>query len=65
MTPEIARLALAFLERTDMKGGEVQAFVSVVNALREIVQSQVSDERPAAASLLPRAGNGAEPHPDP
>jgi hypothetical protein len=65
MTPELARIALAFLDRTDMKGAEVQAYVAVVNALREIMQSQLSDERPAATSLLPRAGNGAEPHPEP
>jgi hypothetical protein len=36
MTPELARIALAFLERADLKGGEIQAFVAVTNALREI-----------------------------
>jgi hypothetical protein len=36
MTPELARLALAFLERCDMKPPEIQAYVAVSNALRAI-----------------------------
>ena len=51
MTPEIARIALVFLERATFQGGEVQAFVAVTNALREI------------ATQVPRA-NGADAHPD-
>jgi len=51
MTPELARIALAFLERSTFQGGEVQAFLAVTNALREI------------ATQVPRA-NGADAHPD-
>jgi hypothetical protein len=47
MTPELARIALAFLERSTFQGGEVQAFLAVTNALREI------------ATQVPRA-NGAD-----
>jgi hypothetical protein len=47
MTPELARIALAFLERSTFEGGEVQAFLAVTNALREI------------ATQVPRA-NGAD-----
>jgi hypothetical protein len=47
MTPELARIALAFLERATFQGGEVQAFLAVTNALREI------------ATQVPRA-NGAD-----
>ena len=51
MTPELARIALAFLERSTFQGGEVRAFLAVTNALREI------------ATQVPRA-NGAAEHED-
>jgi hypothetical protein len=55
LTPELARLALAFLERTDLKGAEIQAYMAVTNALRAIafpsprVVSGLADNAPPAS----------------
>jgi hypothetical protein len=38
MTPEIAQAAIKFLERVELKGIEVPAWVAVRNALDEIVK---------------------------
>ncbi len=38
MNPEIAKLALQFLDRVDLKGGEVEAFVAVSQGLHEIMR---------------------------
>lgn len=37
MTPEIAKKALEFMQRVDLKGIEVPDFIEVANALSEIV----------------------------
>jgi len=39
MNPEIAKLALQFLERVDLKGAEVEAFVAVAQGLKEVMMS--------------------------
>jgi len=38
MTPEIAAIALQFLARVDLKGGEAPALMRVVAALERIAQ---------------------------
>jgi hypothetical protein len=45
MTPELARAALQFLQRTQLQGGEVPAFVEVVNALNAIANPPPAPEQ--------------------
>lgn len=43
MSPELARLALIFLGRVDLKGTEAATFLEVVRALEAIVKVQAGD----------------------
>ena len=38
MNPDIAQIALKFLERVDLKGAEVEAFTAVVQGLQEVIR---------------------------
>ena len=40
VTPAIARNALAFLARCDLKGNEVGALLDVHNALQEVINAE-------------------------
>lgn len=46
MTPELARLALQFMQRVQLQGAEVPAYVAVVNALEEIANPPPAPESP-------------------
>ena len=49
MRPDLARACLQLLQRVDIKGHEVQAFLQVVNALeQEAVQDQPVDNQAEA-----------------
>ena len=48
MTPELARAALAFLTRCDLKGGEAPMFMAVATALDQIANGTVLDTAPRA-----------------
>jgi len=40
MDKETANIAIVFLNRTQIQGGEVQAFVKVINALQDIINKE-------------------------
>ena len=40
MTPELAKAALVFLSRADMKGAEVDAFMQICRALHELANPE-------------------------
>ena len=48
MTPELAKAALQFLNRTQMAGAEVPAYLQVVQALTEIANPLPTPSQPEA-----------------
>jgi hypothetical protein len=52
MTPELIRIALLFLQRVDIKGGEAMAMVQVCAALEAMARAEMQP--------MPRPGNGAD-----
>lgn len=46
MTPEVAKAALIFLSRTDLKGAEVQAFVQVCQVLETLANPAPMPDNP-------------------
>ncbi len=48
MTPEIARNALIFLARADLKGGEVPAYMEVVGTLQILASPPEKDGKKPA-----------------
>lgn len=51
MTPHLASVALQFLMRVNLTGGEVPAFVAVQDALRVIATSQPQQQIPEAMPM--------------
>ena len=45
MNPEVAKIALQFLERVDLKGAEVDAFAAVVSGLHDIIRPPEAPNR--------------------
>ncbi len=42
MAPDVARAALEFMKRTELRGAEVDAFLRVVAALQELAAADVT-----------------------
>ena len=56
MTPEVANIAMQFLQRVDLKGGEVDAFNAVVRELNiDIRQIDMGD--PNVKTKAPEAAS--------
>jgi len=45
MSPEVARAALEFMKRVELRGAEVDAFIRVVAALQEIATNPAQNQR--------------------
>jgi hypothetical protein len=48
MNKEIARMALQFMQRAQLSGAEVPAFITVMNALNEIAEPKLMAPEPRA-----------------
>jgi hypothetical protein len=46
MKKETVQIALQLLQRVDIKGGEVPAYVEVVNALNELLENSKEETNP-------------------
>lgn len=55
MTPEIAKAALVFLGRVDLKGSEAPTFLQVCTALDAMANPRPAPEKPAKQKQAPRA----------
>jgi hypothetical protein len=58
MTPEIAKIALQFMARVDLKGQEVGPFIQVTNALVAIAGPNNGATSPAVAEAVGAAVDG-------
>lgn len=47
MTPELAKAALVFLGRADLKGGEAPTMMAVLHALDAIANPKPEQQKPA------------------
>lgn len=54
MSPEIARVSIAFLARAQLVGAEVPTFLEVVRALEAIATTDQAAAQPPAAESPPR-----------